>query len=505
MPGHDMNQDPMLRPEPLKTRPESTSSWNRQPATDGSSAFSLDPDNYDDLAEVAKTLSAMGRGDVALDLALDLVLNEVVEQARLATGANGAAVALSRDGEMVCRATTGDSAPGLGVRVEAASGLSGECLRTGEVQHCSDTETDPRVDAEACRQLGIRSAMLMPLLDGAGPFGILEVFSSRENAFGDRDINTLHALALRIVASRKAAEKGGSLPNLFEETKPPQVPELSPPQPEEVSTLEAAPPVDPFIPESSQHEAAGRQAAFHESAFHESPPPEVVIEEQPVRGYDLWTTVLVVLVVAAAVTLGVLLGWRGALLGSRPDGHSATKSVVVPAASAAAEDAAREPIKASAPPNVREYAADEPAERVPARSMAQPKTSNAGDPAASANGGLTVTQNGKVIYRLASPPVRNPAGSRGASEEPATRLIHRVQPEYPAEATQKRIQGAVVLNVQVLGNGSVGNIEVASGDPLLAEAAVHAVRQWKYQPYVVDGQPVQSQTRITIRFSLPNS
>src|SRR5262249_21221046 len=88
-------------------------SWNRQPLTDGTSAFSLE--NYSDVTQVAKTLSEHGGAAVAFDLALDLFLNEVVEQARLATGATGAAVALMREGEMVCRATTGEHAPELGV------------------------------------------------------------------------------------------------------------------------------------------------------------------------------------------------------------------------------------------------------------------------------------------------------------------------------------------------------------------------------------------------------
>ena len=93
---------------------------------------------------------------------------------------------------MVCRATTGD-APELGVRLETTTGLSGACLQTGTVQQCSDTETDPRVDAEDCRTLGVRSILMVPLSEGNETFGVFEVFSSRPNAFGDRDVNTLLA------------------------------------------------------------------------------------------------------------------------------------------------------------------------------------------------------------------------------------------------------------------------------------------------------------------------
>src|SRR5215475_110947 len=96
-----------------------TPSWHGAPFSGGSSAFDLE--TYSDVTQVAKTLAEHGGSAVALALALDLVLNEVVEQARLATGATGAAVALERDGEMVCRATTGQHAPELGVRIETAS------------------------------------------------------------------------------------------------------------------------------------------------------------------------------------------------------------------------------------------------------------------------------------------------------------------------------------------------------------------------------------------------
>ena len=84
-------------------------------------------------------------------------------------------------------------------------------------------------------------------------------------------------------------------------------------------------------------------------------------------------------------------------------------------------------------------------------------------------------------------------------------MIHRVEPEYPAEAAAQQIQGLVTLDVQIGDEGAVHNIAVVEGNPVLAAAAVQAVRQWKYQPYVVNGRPVEMQTRITIRFTLPAS
>ena len=87
----------------------------------------------------------------------------------------------------------------------------------------------------------------------------------------------------------------------------------------------------------------------------------------------------------------------------------------------------------------------------------------------------------------------------------ATRLIHRVEPQYPADASAKHIQGVVTLEVQIGTDGAVHNITVVEGDAVLADAAVQAVRQWRYQPSLVNGRAVEMETRVTIRFTLPPS
>jgi periplasmic protein TonB len=136
-----------------------------------------------------------------------------------------------------------------------------------------------------------------------------------------------------------------------------------------------------------------------------------------------------------------------------------------------------------------------------------PRTSAAANPVEPPSGGLLVTQNGRVIYRL-PPAERRAATSTSATgkapeEVSTTRLVRRVEPEYPPEARAQHIQGLVVLDVQIGGDGAVHNIAVVEGDSMLADAAVQAVRQWRYQPFSVDGQSVEMQTRITIRFTLP--
>ena len=80
--------------------------------------------------------------------------------------------------------------------------------------------------------------------------------------------------------------------------------------------------------------------------------------------------------------------------------------------------------------------------------------------------------------------------------------IHHVDPEYPLLARKAKIQGPVVLSAVIDTKGKVTNLRVLSGHPLLAQSAVDAVKQWKYRPYVFEGQVVPVETTITVVFHL---
>ena len=79
-------------------------------------------------------------------------------------------------------------------------------------------------------------------------------------------------------------------------------------------------------------------------------------------------------------------------------------------------------------------------------------------------------------------------------------LIKRVQPKYPPAALAVRAQGAVQIEATINKEGNVTNLKVLKGDPVLARAAVEAVRQWRYKPYYLDGDPVEIETQITVNF-----
>jgi len=82
-------------------------------------------------------------------------------------------------------------------------------------------------------------------------------------------------------------------------------------------------------------------------------------------------------------------------------------------------------------------------------------------------------------------------------------LVHKVSPGYPEEAKQKKVQGTVVLQAMVDKDGNVDFVKVVNGNDLLISAAVDAVRQWRYKPYVQNGEPVSFVTQVTVDFRLP--
>ena len=81
-------------------------------------------------------------------------------------------------------------------------------------------------------------------------------------------------------------------------------------------------------------------------------------------------------------------------------------------------------------------------------------------------------------------------------------LIHKVQPQYPPLARQARIQGTVVLEALIGKDGSIQNLHVVSGHPMLTNAALEAVKEWRYKPYYLNGEPVEVSTTINVNFTL---
>ncbi len=116
---------------------------------------------------------------------------------------------------------------------------------------------------------------------------------------------------------------------------------------------------------------------------------------------------------------------------------------------------------------------------------------------------LDSTRSAPVLAKTPDPkPVKR---IRLAARVVEANLIHDVAPQYPPEAGRARIEGTVVLMAVISKDGSVLDVRVESGLPILAQAAIDAVKQWRYKPYVIDGEPVEVDSRITINFTLSAS
>ena len=405
------------------------------------------------------------------DLALNLVLQVLVMRAVDATGASSAALALARGGEMICRAATGLHAPDLGVPLNTGDDLSGACLSTRQPQFCVDTESDPRVDSAMARRLGIRSMLIVPVLDQDGLFGVLEVFSSEPSAFSDREGTLLDALARDCVrVCLAAADLGQHSPAAFT-------------------------PVPSDQPQSHQEAPLPTSPAFVEA-------PPSPSKTQPL--YRTWSLILGTLAILATVAFSFMVGSRlGWLVSSSPPAQ-------VPVPRASKSDAARPRAKPAA--HTRKSTSLSRTAR--STSSAQPVPTHSADD-------LVVYDHGKVIFHAkpstkksgASPVVDASKSTRIAPlpgvwlapDRAERRLRNRIEPQYPADAMAAHRSGDVVLEVLVAADGSVVSIRTLSGDPLLAAAAAAAVRQWRYEPYRQHHRPSQFQTNVTLKFALPRT
>ena len=416
------------------------------------------------------------------DLALDLVLNEIVVRAAEATRASSAALALARGDEMLCRAATGHLAPDLGVPLNTRDGLSGACLQTRQPQLSVDTEFDPRVDPAISRRLGIRSILIVPVFDTNNVqfTGVLEVFSPSPAAFSQSDQKLLEGFAEECARVRHAAiELGQRTMSQAKSAATGILPDLVPPK--------SIPP---------------------------EPIPNGLVAASPLPAqrppYEAWTLVLGSLAILATIAVSFLIGSRIGWL--RPTPFHAQTSQPVPANSISAE---------------------------PPKSAAQKSTTGASAQstaaAENARDELVVYEKGKVIFRMKPAPTSpdqakrhqiNPNLAKQAGDaiveassttklaaspsiwlsptQAETRLLSRTEPQYPPEAVAAHRSGNVVLEVQVGEDGSVSSIRTLSGDPVLAAAATEAVRNWRYQPYRQHDHPAPFQTDVSLSFTLPN-
>jgi len=138
---------------------------------------------------------------------LDEVLQLVAERAVAITGADGLAIALAENNEIVLRAAAGTVRPDVGQRIDRDSAFSGACFRQAQIIICDDTETDSRVNLHACRKMGARAMVAVPLCGRKRVIGVLEAFSSWPFAFNESDVRNLSLLAELILGALKPQDE----------------------------------------------------------------------------------------------------------------------------------------------------------------------------------------------------------------------------------------------------------------------------------------------------------
>jgi periplasmic protein TonB len=145
---------------------------------------------------------------IAADIARDLVLQEIVQQARLTTTATGAFIAFARGHKVVAQATSGANAAEFVNGLNRHRRMIDACLGSGSVQICRDSETSEDLNASACRYLGARSVVILPILDEAEKtLGVFGAFSPQTDGFSNANIVALQSLSRRIADALAQLEK----------------------------------------------------------------------------------------------------------------------------------------------------------------------------------------------------------------------------------------------------------------------------------------------------------
>ncbi|MFZ3341557.1 MAG: TonB family protein [Terriglobales bacterium] len=482
---------------------------------------------------------------------LDPMLAAIADGALLLTGATGVALAMWKDGAMVCRARSGATAPPLGAQLSADKGISGECLRTGKTQHCVDTEKNRLVDVEVCRTLGLRSIAVLPVQGWRGVNGILEAFSTEPAAFSPHHLAVLEQLA-GLAERARAAKPVGASPTTIAQMGPVGVPVeksepagLLPASDRFVDFVRALVGRRPLVlgalglamilllglviwlgwrgNDGSENKARAAEPASV-LASSRAPASSVVssgplpgdaqtsehsptdrLKDQHVAGQhvpdndSVWkpnpggqTLLISSGKPSAARTLKAAAELDAAEIRKNKNHESPT----LPASDATG---AQQPAPGSNPASTS--GSNTAAGNNPSTAPHRDETSSLGPPPLPADQPSSAL-NGVLASKPLVPSLSPQRVSQGVS---GGQLIHRVPPIYPLQAKSLRMEGKVVLDATVMEDGSVGDLKVVQGPAIFTSAAVEAVKKWRYKPFVLDGKAVKSPMRIMVDFKLPGT
>jgi TonB family protein len=507
-----------------------------QPTAQGISSPEREP-----LPRIGEQLEKSRGNDQQFDSA---ALAQVAERASSITGAHGAALAVGNALEMWCCASF-RNAPDIGARVGPNSGLSGVCLRTTELVRCDDTETDPRVDPVASRQLNLRSVLIAPLLRDGSLIGLIEVFSSRPYAFDTRHEESLLRIAhfvstlLSDVGVQQFANGSFSMPSArlaMAETAVQEAAGCPAPGPassacNEFICTDAAPAdagtsrdvtASVAAATGSGPEAARTSAEWPvcDACGHPNPagsidcqrcdvPMPAVLSLHRAKNISELTQAAELTTAASEgpATTGAVKLQSQALTQStkaRLSLSEATKAAVTLVLLACAFVGGWYVVRARYGASPASINKSTPAMPDTAADIQPNARKDINLPLSQAAAVLPITKDptSEITIEQSSLAVAAQEETpRSTSELSPGKLLKNVEPAYPPSARASGIGGAVVLTARVTRRGMVENVKLVRGPEVLAAPAMDAVRQWVYEPYRLDGEPVAVETTILVRFS----
>lgn len=426
-------------------------------------------------------------------------LQSLVQRICALPRATGAAIALETGGCMVCVATSGN-APSLGVALNPASGLSGECVRTGALVHCHDTETDPRVNPLACLRLNLRSAVVVPVRRQEQLLGLLEVLSDVPHAFHGTDVLLLQRLADSVAAlaasgvtttplspARSIAARAATTAVASDRKRLPVVgtAQQAAPPASAIAIEPAAPPVMPRPREVPFTVSRAKQRT------RKARPP---MPPAPARLLTRTTSFL-----KSIARVALVVWFTTALLFGTWVAYRRTSRLMTPPASSAAS---------SGPRSQHQRRPADNAEAARSLGLSSGETLDLG-----AELGLFM-QNIRTLAQATGAAVSSLLPSAVSQPKPDSpvpplvtegKLLQRIEPVYPVAARRSGLRGPVVLRARVGKDGRVQQVSVLRGHSALAAAATAAVKRWRYEPFRLNGTPVEAEVVVTVTFTPPQS
>lgn len=437
--------------------------WLKESGTPTASDQTCGPENTPEL--VSRARGSLGIEELKNDVSAACARNAseldvIVERMLRLTRSTGAAIALRNGDKVVCRASIGN-APTVGVELNVGSGLSADCYRTGNIVTVSDCETDLRVDKkEICRQLDFRSLLIVPISVAGEIIGIAEVFSPLPSNFDGGDVLLLSSIA-ELIAEIYQREQSPASKNIdapfdvgrFAPEITDSAAELKGERGEVENTktgLKPDPAIDAVKNVTQDANRSARPAAADNCS---DVPTETTLGASKYR-------LLSVLLAITSIGFGVYLSLHFRAytrIGNRQSEAAIVVKASSPVASTGLVSSAPQSSETQVPPSNQ------------AGQMLDPKSKAA---------------------ELSSISKRVTPG----------KLIHRVAPVVPDFAIEGDIKGPLVLSATITKDGRLRNAKLVSGPPALAVEAFHALREWRYTPYLVDGHPIEAETRIVMDF-----